>query len=143
MNQGAVGDDAYIRAFFYRARLPKGNRKIRSRIFRAIVGLAVEVFMLEEEDRVVAADGRAQKAGYVQGGGRHHHAEAGTVREDRFAALTVIHAATGEVASDRHAKYYRRFESAVRTPAHHAELVSNLHHGRPDVVEELNLGNGL
>src|SRR5882724_1736431 len=143
MDQGAVGDDAYIGAFSYRARLPKGNCKIRPGIFRAVVGLAVEVFVLEEQDRVITADSRTQEAGYVQGGGRHHHAEAGTVREDRFAALAVIDAAAGEVAADGHAKYHRRFESAVRTPAHHAELVANLHHGGPDVVEELNFGNGL
>src|SRR5438445_191958 len=87
--------------------------------------------------------GRAQKAGYIEGGGIHHHAAAWTVRADRFAALSMIDAAAGEVAADRHAKNHRRFEGAVRTPAHHAKLVANLHHGRPDVVEELNFGNGL
>src|SRR2546425_6018082 len=118
MDQGAVGDDAYIRAFSYRARLPEGNRKIRPGIFRAVVGLAVQVLVLEKQDRVIAADGRAQKAGYIEGGGRHHHAEAWTVREDRFAALAMIDAAAGEVAADRHAKNHRRYEGAVRTPAH-------------------------
>src|SRR3984893_3792048 len=113
MNQGAVGDDTQIRAFPYRAGLPEGNRKIRSGIFRAVVGLAIEVFMLEEQDWVIAADGGEQKAWYVQSGRRHHHPEAWAVRENRFAALAVIHAAAGEVATDRHAKHDRRFECAV------------------------------
>ena len=34
-------------------------------------------------------------------------------------------------------------ETAVGAPAHDAEFVANLHHGRPDVVEELDFGDGL
>src|SRR5882724_7722801 len=143
MHQGAVGDDAEVAALFDRAGLAKGNRKIGTGILRAVVRLTVEMFVLEEHHWVVAADGSAQKTGDVQRRGRHYHAQAGAMGENRFATLAVIDAATGEVAADGDAQNYRRFEGAIRTPAHHAKLIANLHHGRPDVVKELNLSNGL
>ena len=42
------------------------NRKIRTRIRRAVVGLAVEVFVLQEQHGIVATNGRAQQAAKVQ-----------------------------------------------------------------------------
>ena len=99
--------------------------------------------MLEEHDGIVAANGGAQQAGDIERGGRHHHAQARAMRENRFAALAVIHRAAGKIAADGHAQHGGRLEHAVRTPAHDAQLVANLHHGGPDVVEELNFGDGL
>src|ERR1700687_4899845 len=55
----------------------------------------------------------------------------------------MINRAAGEVASDRNANHHRAGESVVGAPADHAELVANLHHRRPDVVEELNLDDRL
>ena len=60
------------------------------------------------------------------------------MRKDRFAALAVIHSATGEISPDRHTQNSGRLKGAVGAPPHDAEFVSNLHHRRPDVVEELN-----
>src|SRR3954464_5826415 len=65
------------------------------------------------------------------------------MRENGFTALAVIDAAAGEIAADGHAKNRRALEAAIAPPAQHAQLVANLHHGRPDVVEELNFGDRL
>src|SRR6266481_5242332 len=65
------------------------------------------------------------------------------MRENRFAALAVIDRAAGEVTADGYAEDDGAFEFAVGAPAHDAEFIADLHHGGPDVVEELNFGNGL
>ena len=143
MHHRAVGDDAEVTALFYRASLAERNRKIGPGMLRTVVRLAVEMLVLEEHHRIVAADGRAQKTRDVQRRGRHHHPQAWTVGKNRFSALAVIHTAAGEVAADGHANDHRRFERPIRTPAHHAQLIANLHHGRPDVVEELDFRDGL
>src|SRR5579859_1151657 len=65
------------------------------------------------------------------------------MRKNRFAALAVIDRAAGQVAADRYAQNGRRLKGTVRTPTHDAQLVANLHHRGPDVVEELNFGDGL
>src|SRR5205807_6645985 len=119
------------------------NRKIWTGILRAIVRLAVQMLVLKKHDRVVTANGRAQKTRDIECSGRHHYPQPRAVGKNRFTALAVIHSATGEVASDRHPNDHRRFESSIRTPAHHAQLIANLHHGRPDVVKELDFGDGL
>ena len=99
--------------------------------------------MLEEQDRVVAADRGAQQAGGVLRVRRKHDAQPGDVREDALAALRVIDGAAGEVSADGDANHDGAGESVVRAPADHAEFVANLHHRRPDVVEELNLDDRL
>ena len=143
MHHRAVGDDADVAALFYDAGLAERNRKIGPGMLRAVVRLAVEMLVLEEHHRVVAADGCAQKTRDVQRRGRHHHTQARAVRKYRFAALAVIHPPAGQVAADGHANDHRRFERPIRTPAHHAQLIANLHHGWPDVVEELDFRDGL
>src|SRR5712664_2384811 len=143
MHDGAEGDDADFRAFLDEAGFAEGNGVVGPGIFRAIVGLAVEMLVLEEHHRIVAADRGAEKAGNVEGGGRHDHAQAGAMREDGFAALAVVNAAAGEVAADGYAQHRGRFEIAVGAPAQDTELVANLHHGRPDVVKELDLRHRL
>jgi hypothetical protein len=99
--------------------------------------------LLEEHDWIVAADGGAQETGNIQSRGGHDDAQAGAMRENRFAALAVIDGAASQIAANRDAKDNRRLEDAVRAPAHDAEFVADLHHGGPDVVEELNFGYGL
>ena len=57
--------------------------------------------------------------------------------------LRVIDRAAGQIAADRHANHRRRSPRAVRPPAHQRQLIANLVHGRPDVIEELNLHHRL
>ena len=57
--------------------------------------------MLEEQDRVVAADGRAEQARGVGRVRRERDAESRAVREDALARLAVIDAAAPEIAADR------------------------------------------
>ena len=65
------------------------------------------------------------------------------MREDALAGLAVIRAAAAQVAADRHADDHRAGPGVARSVAHHRHLVANLHHRRPDVVEELNLDHRL
>ena len=117
MHDGAVGDDADVGAFFDEAGFAERDGVIGTGIFGAIVRLAVEMFVLEEHHRVVAADRGAQQAGNVERGGGHDDAQARAMREDRFAALAVIDAAAGEIAADGDANHRGAFEVAVGAPA--------------------------
>ncbi len=130
-------------AFSDNARFAERNGEIRARIFGAVVGLAVEMFVLEEHDGIVAANGGAKKAGDVERGGRHNDAQAGAVREDRFAALAVVHGSAGEIATDGDANHGGTLEIAIGAPTHDAKFIANLHHGGPDVIEELDFGDWL
>src|SRR5258706_6392036 len=47
------------------------------------------------------------------------------------------------IPADRNANHNRRGELVVRAPAQRGQLVADLHHGRPDVIEELNLDHRL
>ncbi len=60
-----------------------------------------------------------------------------------FAALAVIDRSAGEIPANRNAHDDGRLESASGAPAQRGEFVAELHHGRPDVVEELNFGDRL
>src|SRR5208283_164137 len=142
-NDGAIGDDADLFAFLDQAGFAERNGEIRAGVFGAIVGLAIEMFVLEEHHRIVAANGGAQKTGDIQRGGRHDHAQAGAMRKDGFAALTVINGAAGEIAADGHANDGGAFEGTVGAPTKDAEFIANLHHGGPDVIEELDFRDGL
>src|SRR5215472_8585566 len=55
----------------------------------------------------------------------------------------MIDRAAGKIAADGHAKHGRRRPRAIRAPTHQGQLVAYLVKGGPDVVEELNLYNGL
>ena len=57
--------------------------------------------------------------------------------------LRVIDRAAGQIAADGHANHGRRSPCAVGAPAHQRQFIANLVHGRPDVVEELNLDHRL
>jgi hypothetical protein len=65
------------------------------------------------------------------------------VREDALARLAVVRAAAAQVAADRDADHDRARPRVARPVAHHRHLVADLHHRRPDVVEELNLDHRL
>ena len=109
---------------------------------RAVVGLAIETLVLEEKHRVVAAYRRAQQTAGVESVRRHHHAEPGNVRELHLPALAVINSAAIQVAADGHAQDHGARESAVRAPANGGQLIADLHHRGPDVIEELYFRNG-
>src|SRR5262249_4164978 len=65
------------------------------------------------------------------------------MRKNRFAALAMIYAAASKISADGHAQDRRALEVSVRTPTHHAKLIPNLHHRRPDVVKELDFRHRL
>ena len=143
MDHGTVGDDADVGAFAHDARFAERDGEIRAGIFRAIVGLAIEMFVLEKHHGIVGPNRGAKKAANIEGGGRHHHAQAGDMRENNFAALAVINRAAGEVAANRHAHDDGSFEMSRRAPTHGGEFVAELHVSRPNVIEELNFRHGL
>ena len=130
-------------AFAHHARLAKWDREISAGIRGAIVRLPVEVLVLKEQHRIVRANRGAQQPANIERGRRHHHAQPGNVREDYFAALAMVNGTAGEVAADGNANHRRAFEVSRRAPALRGHFIAQLHHGRPDVVEELNFRNRL
>ena len=99
--------------------------------------------MLEEHHRVVASDRSAQQAGRIDGVRRERDAYPRAVGEDAFSRLAVIRAAAAKVSADRDADDHRAGEVVRRPIAQHRHLVANLHHRRPDVIEELDLDDRL
>src|ERR1700694_2694361 len=65
------------------------------------------------------------------------------MREYNFAVLAVVNRAAVEIAADCHADYHGCAEAVVGAPADGHQLVADLHHGGPDVIEKLDLGNRL
>ena len=55
----------------------------------------------------------------------------------------MINRAAFQITADRHAHHHRRLPLVARTPAHHRQLIANLVHRGPDVIEELNLNHRL
>src|SRR4030081_2837093 len=100
MHDGAEGDDADVAAFFDYAGFAERNGIVGPGIFGTIVRLAVKMLVLEKHYGIVATYGGAQEPRNVQRGGWHDHAQAGAMRENGFAALTVINAAAGEITAD-------------------------------------------
>src|SRR5262245_56774972 len=139
LHEGAPRDDEHVIAFPSQARAAERNHEVFARVFALVVGLPVQVLVLEEQHRVVAPDGGPQEAGCIDRGRRIHNPDARAVREDAFARLAVIRAAAAEIAADRHADDHRARPGVPRSIPHHGHLVANLHHGGPDVVEELDL----
>ncbi len=65
------------------------------------------------------------------------------MREDALARLAVVRRAAAQVPADRRAHHHRARKEVARPVPHHRHLVAQLHHRRPDVVEELNLHHRL
>src|SRR5580693_6366574 len=129
MHHGAVGDDAYVCTFAHYARFTERNCEISARVLRTIVRLAIEMLVLEEQHRIVGANGGAQQTAHIQGGGRHYHTQPGNVREDHFSTLAVINRAAGKVAANGDAHDDRSLEMSRGAPAKDSNLVAELHHG--------------
>src|SRR5207302_4462776 len=104
---------------------------------------AVKPFVLEEEYGIVAANRGAQQAGRIERIRRKHHAQAGNVGEDTFTALRVIKRPAGQIAADGYANYQGGREGIGGAPADDRQLVAQLHHRRPYVIEKLDFDHGL
>ena len=104
------------------------------------VALPVEVLVLEEEHGILGGEGAAQQADGVAGARRKGHEQARDVGEDRLTALRVPDASPRQVAPDGHPHHEGAGERTVRAPPDGGRLASELLHGGPDVVEELDLG---
>ncbi len=99
--------------------------------------------MLQEQDGIITTNRGPQQAGSVQRVRWKYYTQPGDMGKSAFATLRVINRATGKVAADRDADDQRRGESIVRAPANHRQFVAQLHHGGPDVIEELNFDHRL
>ncbi len=112
-------------------------------IRRLVVGLTVQVLVLEEEHRIFAADGGPQETVGIQRRGRTDHPQTRHAGEDGRPGLGVIDRAALQVAAVGDPDDDRRGEGIVRPPPHERQLVPQLHVGGPDVVEELDLDHRL
>src|SRR5580765_875177 len=65
------------------------------------------------------------------------------MRTDALARLAVIRSAAAPVPADRHADDHRARRRVPRAVSQHRHLVADLHHRGPDVIEELDLDDGL
>src|SRR5437016_14162654 len=65
------------------------------------------------------------------------------MREDDLAGLAVVGSAPGQVTPNGRANHGRSLEATGRAPTGHNQFIANLHHGRPDVIEELYFSDGL
>src|SRR5579872_6095071 len=65
------------------------------------------------------------------------------MREDAFTTLRVVNRAASKVSADGNSNDAWRRKSIVGAPADQRQLVAQLHHGGPDVIEELNLHHRL
>ena len=70
LHHRTVGHDRKVGSLANHLGLAERNHEIRSRIRRLVVGLAVEVLVLEKEHGIVAADGGPQEAVGVERGRR-------------------------------------------------------------------------
>ena len=110
MYQRAVSDEAGIAALANDASFAERNGEVLARIWRAIIGLPVKVFVFEEEHRIVAANRGAQQSAKIERRGGHH-------REQYFAGLAMINSTTSKVAPNRGANHHGRGKCPRRTPA--------------------------
>ena len=55
----------------------------------------------------------------------------------------MVDRAAGKIAANGHADHHRATERAIRSPPQDTHFVPHLVHGRPDVVEELDLDDRL
>ena len=140
VHRRAPRDDGDAVAAAHVGAAPERQHPVLGRHRVAVVALAVEVLVLEEQHRVLAAERGAQQPRRVARARRERDQEPGDVGEDRLAALAVPDRAALEVAADRDAHDHRARERAVRAPARGRGLRLDLVHRRPHVVEELDLG---
>ena len=105
--------------------------------------LPIKVLRLQEQDRVIRSQRGPEQTVGVQRRRRHHDTKAGDMGERDLAGLAVVGASTGKVAADGRSQDQRTRELPFGPPAQRRHLVADLHHGGPDVVEELDFRHGL
>src|SRR4029079_19503239 len=96
-------------------RLAERNHVVGSRVLTLVVGLPVEVLVLQEQDGGVASNRGSQKAGRITRVGGEDDTNAGAVRKDAFARLAVIRGAPPEVSTDRRPDHHGTGERVVRS----------------------------
>ena len=101
---------------------------------------AVHLLVLEEEDRVLVADRRAEQAAGVVRGRRDDDLEARHVGEERLDRLRVVERAV-DAAAVRRPDRHRHAVAVVRAVAHPRRLGHDLVERREDEVGELDLGD--
>src|SRR4051794_19857760 len=65
------------------------------------------------------------------------------MREERRAGLRVVNGAAFQITADGNTHDHRTFCVAVRTPTRYGDLVADLMECRENIVEKLNLDDGL
>src|SRR5579864_2759138 len=105
-------------------RLAEGNHVLRPGIRGTPIRLTVQALVLEEENRVIAADRGAEKSGGIECVRRKDDAQAGKMREHAFAALGVIDGSAGQISADGDTNHYWTRESIVGAPANGGEFVA-------------------
>ena len=86
-NHRAIGHHSQVAAFFPDPRLAKRNHEIRPGIRRPAKGLAIQPLVLQEQHRIIAADGGSQQPVGIQRVRGKADAQPGRVRENALAAL--------------------------------------------------------
>src|SRR5688500_5405449 len=101
------------------------------------------MFVLKKEDRIVTTNGCARQPIRGHRISRINHSRPRYLRKARYPGLGVIYGATFEVPTDRHSNHHWCFPIVAGSPTYEGQLVPNLVHCGPDVVEELNLNHRL
>src|SRR5436190_9593261 len=93
--------------------------------------------VLEEDHRVITADGGAQQTVRVECVRGINNAQTGYLRKERDTGLRVIDRASLKITADGYADDAWRRELVAGAPTQQCQLVANLMKRRPDVVKEL------
>ena len=110
LHQRAIGNYSNVTTWAHHMGLAERHHVLGTGVSGPVVGGAVEVLVLEEQYRVVAADGSAQQPVAVQGIRGHHHAQPRRMRKNALARLAVIDGAAGEIPADGHPQHDRAAE---------------------------------
>src|SRR5579872_4179123 len=137
VQHGGVGDDAQVTTWPRHARLAQRHDVILRR--QVLLDAPVKHFVLEENDRVVVANGGFDQPFGIVSRARADHLETGGVHEVHFRVLRMERAAVNAPAAgppdhDRSG----RAPAVVRLGQHVGDLVE----GATDEIHELELGHG-
>src|SRR2546429_6591 len=139
----AVRHDGQVTSLAHALRLAERDHEVGARVGRLVVRLAVQVFVFQKQHGVVAPDRGPQQAVRVECGAGADHAQPRHGREDHGARLRVIDRPAFQVSAVGHSNDRGTAEGVVRAPAQRRQLVAELMIRGPDVIEELDLHDGL
>src|SRR5271166_6277911 len=100
-----IGDYGHVMARPDDLRLAERNHVVRSGIGRAAERLAVQAFVLQEQDGIVAADRGPEQSIGIERVRWEYHPHAWRVREDAFPTLRVIDGPACKIATNSDAHY--------------------------------------